>query len=104
MARRGVNLPRGLFMYRLCPFLVACLVSHKGLKENFKDTRCLFGLKAALMPAVIIIQPPPFPNEYPRGHDIRVLLPGVEQLSKTSIGGSWPVVAESIGVQLVSSE
>jgi hypothetical protein len=39
------------------------------------------------MPAVIIIQPPSFPNEYPRGRAIRVFLPEVGQLSKTWIGG-----------------
>jgi hypothetical protein len=79
------------------------LESHKGLKEDLKDTRRLFGLRAALTPAVIIIQPPPFCNEYSRGHDIMGLLPGVGELSKTSIGGGGIVVEESIGVQLVSS-
>jgi hypothetical protein len=74
------------------------------LKEYLKETRRLVGLRAALTPAVIIIQPPPFPNDYTRSRDIRVLLPGVEYLSKTSVGGSGPVEEESVGVQLVSSE
>jgi hypothetical protein len=46
-----------------------------------------------------MIQPPPFPNEYPRGHVIRgfVTWSSVsEKLSKTSIGSSWPVVKKLV--------
>jgi hypothetical protein len=63
------------------------LVTHESLKEDLKDTRRLVGLRAALTPAVIIIQLPPFSNGYHRVRDIRLLLPGVGQLSKTSMGG-----------------
>jgi hypothetical protein len=50
------------------------LVSHKSLQEYLKDTRRLVGLSAALTPVVIMIQPPLFPNEYPRGHVVKVFV------------------------------
>jgi hypothetical protein len=69
------------------------------LKKYLNDTRRLVGLSAPLTPVVIMIRPPPFPNEYPRGHVIRgfVTWSSVsKELSKTSIGGSWPVVKKLV--------
>jgi hypothetical protein len=70
--------------------LSCSLFSLKSFKEYLKDTRRLVGLSAALTPVVIMIQTPPFPDEYPWVHAIRgfVTWSSVsEQLSKASIGG-----------------
>jgi hypothetical protein len=121
MSRRGVYLPRGFLMYG--HLSLSCQVTRKCLKEYLKDTRRLVGLSAALTPVVIMIQQPPFPNEYSRGHVIRGFVTCSskwevsEQLSKTSIGGQLGSCEEingssvsehcsktSIGGQLASCE
>jgi hypothetical protein len=102
MSRPGVYLRRGFLMYG--HLSLSCQVTRKRLKKYLKDTRRLVGLSAALTPVVIMIQPPPFPDEYPRDHVIRgfVTWSSVsEQLSKTSVRGQL-VSCEEINGSSVS--
>jgi hypothetical protein len=66
---------------------LSCQVTHKSLKEDLKKYTSPRWAKSQTDASCYYNPAAPFPKEYPRGCDIRVLLPGVGQLRKMSIGG-----------------